>query len=254
MPSKGIHRRSQQALELEVENMGAHLNAYTSREQTVYYAKAFRQDVSQGVDITSGILQNSSWRRAKLSASGMSFCVNRLRLTINTRKLGLILCAQLISKVRSPEYSTTCLGPDNVVLGQPLGGTTLGARETFNQSNVPTSRHTFRPAIPLNGWYPSVSLGRTTLKDTFPRWRCRPNRRCRDARYTRRQTLWAPKWAPGMLKYPRSTLRSQSRASGGARQTTSRCRCSNPCSATGAARSVCPAPLGAISAKNLANS
>ena len=59
MAFKGTHRRTQQALELEVENMGAHLNAYTSREQTVYYAKAFRQDVPQAVDIISDILQNS---------------------------------------------------------------------------------------------------------------------------------------------------------------------------------------------------
>ena len=35
-------------LELEVENMGAHLNAYTSREQTVYYAKVFSQDIPKG--------------------------------------------------------------------------------------------------------------------------------------------------------------------------------------------------------------
>lgn len=28
--------------------MGAHLNAYTSREQTVYYAKAFSKDIPQG--------------------------------------------------------------------------------------------------------------------------------------------------------------------------------------------------------------
>lgn len=41
-------KRSQSALELEVENMGAHLNAYTSREQTVYYAKCFSQDVDHG--------------------------------------------------------------------------------------------------------------------------------------------------------------------------------------------------------------
>lgn len=39
--------------------MGAHLNAYTSREQTVYYAKAFRKDVGKAVDIISDILQNS---------------------------------------------------------------------------------------------------------------------------------------------------------------------------------------------------
>lgn len=29
--------------------MGAHLNAYTSREQTVYYAKAFSKDIPQGI-------------------------------------------------------------------------------------------------------------------------------------------------------------------------------------------------------------
>lgn len=45
---KGTMKRSQSALELEVENMGAHLNAYTSREQTVYYAKCFSHDVDHG--------------------------------------------------------------------------------------------------------------------------------------------------------------------------------------------------------------
>jgi processing peptidase subunit beta len=39
--------------------MGGHLNAYTSREQTVYYAKLFSQDVGKGVDILGDILQNS---------------------------------------------------------------------------------------------------------------------------------------------------------------------------------------------------
>ncbi len=42
-----------------MENLGAHLNAYTSREQTVYYAKSFRKDVDKAVDIISDILQNS---------------------------------------------------------------------------------------------------------------------------------------------------------------------------------------------------
>lgn len=59
MAFKGTNRRTQHALELEVENLGAHLNAYTSREQTVYYAKSFRKDVSVAVDIVSDILQNS---------------------------------------------------------------------------------------------------------------------------------------------------------------------------------------------------
>uniref|UniRef100_A0A0M3HGR3 Peptidase_M16 domain-containing protein n=1 Tax=Ascaris lumbricoides TaxID=6252 RepID=A0A0M3HGR3_ASCLU len=45
MAFKGTLTRSQTQLEMEVENMGAHLNAYTSREQTVYYAKCFSQDL-----------------------------------------------------------------------------------------------------------------------------------------------------------------------------------------------------------------
>lgn len=56
---KGTEKRTQQQLELEIENMGGHLNAYTSRENTVYFAKAFNSDVPQCVDILSDILQNS---------------------------------------------------------------------------------------------------------------------------------------------------------------------------------------------------
>merc|ERR1719414_576021 len=59
MAFKGTVRRTRVALEKEIENMGGHLNAYTSREQTVYYAKCFKQDLEQGVDILADILQNS---------------------------------------------------------------------------------------------------------------------------------------------------------------------------------------------------
>jgi processing peptidase subunit beta len=46
---------------MEVENMGAQLNAYTSREQTVYHARCFKGDVAQSVDILSDILLNSKF-------------------------------------------------------------------------------------------------------------------------------------------------------------------------------------------------
>ena len=39
--------------------MGAHLNAYTSREQTVFYGKCLSQDVDKMVEVLSDILQNS---------------------------------------------------------------------------------------------------------------------------------------------------------------------------------------------------
>ncbi|KAA8497343.1 putative mitochondrial-processing peptidase subunit beta, mitochondrial [Porphyridium purpureum] len=56
---KGTSKRTQRALEQEVENLGAHLNAYTSREQTVYYARALKEDVPQVTELLSDILQNS---------------------------------------------------------------------------------------------------------------------------------------------------------------------------------------------------
>nr|KAF6319988.1 peptidase, mitochondrial processing subunit beta [Myotis myotis] len=60
MAFKGTKKRSQLDLELEIENMGAHLNAYTSREQTVYYAKAFSKDLPRAVEILADIIQNST--------------------------------------------------------------------------------------------------------------------------------------------------------------------------------------------------
>lgn len=60
MAFKGTSNRSQLQLELEVENLGAHLNAYTSREQTVYYAKSFSKDLPQAVEILADIIQNST--------------------------------------------------------------------------------------------------------------------------------------------------------------------------------------------------
>ena len=59
MAFKGTKSRSQTQLEIEIENMGGHLNAYTSREQTAYYAKVFKTDVPKAVEILADILQNS---------------------------------------------------------------------------------------------------------------------------------------------------------------------------------------------------
>merc|ERR1719203_1256141 len=66
MAFKGTRRRNRIQLEKEIENMGGHLNAYTSREQTVYYAKVFQHDLKQGVDILADILSNSTLDQAHL--------------------------------------------------------------------------------------------------------------------------------------------------------------------------------------------
>ncbi|XP_063718453.1 mitochondrial-processing peptidase subunit beta-like [Symsagittifera roscoffensis] len=56
---KGTQKRSQYDLEIEVENMGIQLNAYTSREQTVYFGKCQSKDSEKLLEILSDILTNS---------------------------------------------------------------------------------------------------------------------------------------------------------------------------------------------------
>ncbi|SCU96855.1 LAFA_0G08460g1_1 [Lachancea sp. 'fantastica'] len=56
---KGTKNRTQVGIELEIENIGSHLNAYTSRENTVYYAKTLNQNIPNAVDVLSDILTKS---------------------------------------------------------------------------------------------------------------------------------------------------------------------------------------------------
>merc|ERR1711881_715770 len=78
MAFKGTAKRSQTQLELEVENMGAHLNAYTSREQTVFYAKCLASEVGNAVEILADILNNSKFGQAEIDRErGVIYDQNR---------------------------------------------------------------------------------------------------------------------------------------------------------------------------------
>nr|GMD37695.1 LINE-type retrotransposon LIb DNA [Ipomoea batatas] len=63
---KGTDKPTQRTLEEEIENMGGHLNAYTSREMTTYYAKVQSKDVPQALDLLSDILQNSKFEQGNI--------------------------------------------------------------------------------------------------------------------------------------------------------------------------------------------
>jgi processing peptidase subunit beta len=63
---KGTERRKMRELEEEIENIGGHLNAYTSREQTTYYAKVMEKDVNKALDILADILQNSKFEESRI--------------------------------------------------------------------------------------------------------------------------------------------------------------------------------------------
>jgi len=53
-------------LELDIENMGCRLNAYTSREQTVYYANVLKEDTGKAVDVLAEMLLNSTFDPAAI--------------------------------------------------------------------------------------------------------------------------------------------------------------------------------------------
>jgi predicted Zn-dependent peptidase len=66
MAFKGTERRSALDIAAEIEAVGGHLNAYTSREHTAYYAKVLKEDMALAVDILADILQNSTFDAKEL--------------------------------------------------------------------------------------------------------------------------------------------------------------------------------------------
>ncbi len=66
MAFKGTARRSAFDIAEEIEAVGGHLNAYTSRECTAYYARVLAEDAPLAVDLVGDILQNPTFEEIEL--------------------------------------------------------------------------------------------------------------------------------------------------------------------------------------------
>jgi len=66
MAFKGTERRSARAIVEEIEDVGGHLNAYTARESTAYFAKVLQDDLPLAVDIIADILQHPTMEAEEL--------------------------------------------------------------------------------------------------------------------------------------------------------------------------------------------
>ena len=66
MAFKGTQIRSARDIAEEIEAVGGHLNAYTSREQTAYFAKVLKDDTLLALDILADILQNPTFDEDEL--------------------------------------------------------------------------------------------------------------------------------------------------------------------------------------------
>jgi predicted Zn-dependent peptidase len=67
MAFKGTTTRSAKQIAEEIENVGGHLNAYTSRENTAYHARVLKNDVPLAVELIADIIQNSTFEEEEIA-------------------------------------------------------------------------------------------------------------------------------------------------------------------------------------------
>lgn len=114
MAFKGTHKRTARAIAEEIEAVGGHLNAYTARENTAYYAKVLADDLPLALDIISDIVQHPTFDPEELE-----------------RERGVILqeigqCYDTPDDVVYDHFQETAF-PD-----QPMGRPVLGTIDTVN--------------------------------------------------------------------------------------------------------------------------
>jgi len=111
MAFKGTERRSARVIAEEIENVGGQLNAYTSKENTAYYARVLAEDLPLAVDILADILQHSTFEPDELE-----------------RERGVIL--QEIGQTQdTPDDLVFDLFQETAFPDQPLGRSILGPAE-----------------------------------------------------------------------------------------------------------------------------
>lgn len=83
MAFKGTERRSARAIAEEMDTVGGHLNAYTARDHTAYYAKVLKEDSALALDILADILQHSTLDAEEL-AREQAVVVQEINQSIDT--------------------------------------------------------------------------------------------------------------------------------------------------------------------------
>jgi predicted Zn-dependent peptidase len=66
MAFKGTKTRSAKQIAEDFDNIGGQLNAFTSREHTVYYAKVLKENFHDAIDLLADIIQNSVFEQQEI--------------------------------------------------------------------------------------------------------------------------------------------------------------------------------------------
>jgi predicted Zn-dependent peptidase len=115
MVFKGTRRRDARAIAEEIESVGGHLNAHTSREYTAFYAKVLKDDVALAVDVIADFLQNATLEDSEL---------NRERT---------VVIQEIMQSLDTPDDVIFDRFQETAFPDQPLGRPVLGAPEKIEQ-------------------------------------------------------------------------------------------------------------------------
>ena len=114
MVFKGTKKRSVKDIAQSLESLGGYLNAFTTKEQTCFYARVLDEHLVQAIDVLSDIVQNGTFRHEELE------------------KEKLVVIEELRSAADDPEdiihdYFEKALFPSHS-LGFPIIGTEANVR------------------------------------------------------------------------------------------------------------------------------
>lgn len=112
MVFKGTGARSATRISRELEEVGGHLNAFTSREQTCFYAKVLDRDVPRAVNLLADLVTG-----AKLSATDL-------------RKERQVVLEEIRSCEDDPDELVGDLFAETLWPGHPLGAPIAGSIES----------------------------------------------------------------------------------------------------------------------------
>jgi mitochondrial-processing peptidase subunit beta len=110
MNFKGTDKYSKRDVETLFEQRGAHFNAYTSRDRTAYYVKAFNKDVDKMMDVVSDLLQNGRYRRHDIE-------MERPTILAEMREVEELVDEVIMDNVHQAAYDPTTSGLPLTILG-----------------------------------------------------------------------------------------------------------------------------------------
>ncbi len=133
MSFKGTRRRTSWRVTNDVERLGGELNAFTSKQETVYYATALKENFAQVADVLTDIVFASVYRQQEID------------------KEVEVICDEIDSYKDSPSELIFDEFESMLFPGQPLGRDVLGEAERLHEyTTADALRYTGSRYLPAN--------------------------------------------------------------------------------------------------------